>query len=161
MSLFRQGVQEAGLILLAACVLGFSYTATSKKGIFAEAREKSAAQHSSAANSLPMIGLDEARSLFENGQALFIDARHEFDYKLGHIKGAINIPLNEYDAKKSILAEYAKEKIIIAYCDGAECNSSIELAARLFADGFTSVKIFFGGWREWSGGQLPVEQSSS
>lgn len=160
MSTFQQGVREAGLIVLAACVLGFSYTATFKKGIFAEASKKTNAQHSAPGNNLPMIELAEAKTLFEGGSTLFIDARHEFDYRLGHVKGALNIPLKEFDTRKSIVADYQKDKTIIVYCDGAECNSSVELAAKLFVDGFTNVKIFFGGWREWTANQLPTEKSA-
>jgi rhodanese-related sulfurtransferase len=159
LSQFQQGLREAGFILLTACVLGFSYTATFKKGIFAESNLNSPARAPASANQLPMINLAEATGLFDAGQTVFIDARHEFDYKLGHIKGAVNIPLKDYEAYRDSLAAYSKDKSMVAYCDGAECNSSIELSAKLLAAGYTNVKIFYGGWKEWTGGKLPTKKS--
>lgn len=159
MSLFQQGIREAAWILLAATVLGFAYTATFKKGLFSdESKESTTLPHKANAN-LPLIDLATARSLFESSSALFIDGRHEFDYKLGHIKGAVNLPLKDFEARKAFLASLPKDKTLVTYCDGAECNSSIEVAAKLFAEGFTDVRIFFGGWNEWNAHQLPTEQS--
>ena len=97
--------------------------------------------------------------MYQTGSALFVDARHDFDYKLGHIKGALNVPLKEYDGTKSLLASVPKDRLIIAYCDGAECNSSIELSAKLMNDGFKNVRIFFGGWHDWLSARLPTEKS--
>jgi rhodanese-related sulfurtransferase len=105
-----------------------------------------------------MISRDEARTFFESGSALFVDARHEFDFNLGHIKGALNVPLKDYDVKKSALSGVANDHLIIVYCDGAECNSSIELSVRLMKDGYRNVRIFFGGWRDWVDANLPIEK---
>lgn len=105
-----------------------------------------------------MISRDEARSFFESGSALFVDARQDFDFSLGHIKGALNVPLKDYDVKKSAINGIPKDRLIIAYCDGAECNSSIELSVKLMKDGYRNVRIFFGGWREWVDANLPTEK---
>jgi len=149
--LLRRAAREASLLLLAAVILSFSYTALTGKGIFAETPTPS---HSSP----PLIHLAEAQKIFESQGAIFIDARHSFDYRLGHIKGAINIPLAEYDQMKEAINAIPKEKEIVVYCDGAECNSSIQFAVKLSSEGFNSVKIFFGGWREWEAKSLPVEK---
>ena len=126
-----------------------------EKGIFAEEVPSARPQPV-----LPLIHLDEATVLFHSGEALFIDARHAFDYRLGHIKGAINIPLAEYDRMKEAIDAIPKEKTIVVYCDGAECNSSIRFAVKLSEEGFGNVKIFFGGWREWDGKSLPTEKGA-
>jgi rhodanese-related sulfurtransferase len=159
LSPFQQGMREAAWILLAATVLGFSYTASFKKGFFRAAADEQVTLHNRPSPNLPIIDLAFARGLFESGAALFVDGRHEFDYQLGHIKGAINIPLKEFERRKSLLASLPKDRTIVTYCDGAECNSSIELAARLYAEGFTDVRIFFGGWNEWNAQRLPTERS--
>lgn len=159
MSLFQQGIREAAWILLTASVLGFSYTATFKKGLFRDTSKDSVTLLDRTNANLPIIDLATARGLFESGSALFVDGRYEFDYKLGHIKGAINIPLKDFEVLRASLASLPKDKTIVTYCDGAECNSSIELAAKLFTEGFTDVRIFFGGWNEWNAHQLPTEKS--
>lgn len=145
------------MIVLAATALGFIYTAATEKGIFATSSNATVHAVNTGPNAPLMISSEEAQKFFEESSALFVDARHEFDFKLGHIKGAINIPLKEFDARKETLASISKDKAVVAYCDGAECNSSIELAAKLHALGFTNVKIFFGGWREWEAHHLPTE----
>lgn len=147
------------MILLAATVLGFIYTAATEKGIFAKSSDTIGSTASAGPHAPIMVSTEEAQKFFEESNALFIDARHEFDFKLGHIKGAINIPLKDFDVRKETLASVPKDKPVIAYCDGAECNSSIELASKLHVLGFTTVKIFFGGWREWEAHHLPTETS--
>jgi len=150
-----QALREAGVLIVVAAALGFIYTAATEKGLFARApRSKTIPR--TAAETPAMISFAEARTMYESGSATFVDARHEFDFKLGHIKGAINVPLAEYELKKSALDGTAKDHLIVAYCDGAGCNSSIELSVKMMKDGFTNVRIFFGGWREWNDAGLPT-----
>lgn len=147
------------MIALAGTVLGFVYSASTETGLFAPASKLTRTSEPPEGKAPAMISLDEAKLLFESGKVVFIDARHEFDYKLGHIKGAINVPLKELDVRKETITAYPIDQTFVAYCDGADCNSSIELAAKLHAMGFINVKIFFGGWREWQDGGLPTESS--
>ncbi len=158
MTRFRQALREATALVLLAAALGFIYTAATEKGLFARTTP--------AKTSLPvgahtpsMISRDEAWSYYQAGTATFVDARHDFDFKLGHIKGALNVPLKDYDLRKSALDGIPPDHLIVAYCDGAECNSSIELSVKLMKDGYTNVKIFFGGWREWEAANLPIEKT--
>lgn len=154
--MFRQGIREALLITAAAAVLGFGYTFLTEKGFFARART----DHSTLIGRSPSsIDLNESRALFESGKALFIDSRHAFDFKRGHIRAALNIPLTEMDSMQKTIASLPRDKTLIVYCDGAECNSSIELASKLHAQGFGGVRIFFGGWQEWTSQKLPAEVS--
>lgn len=153
----RQAFREAGMLLCFATALGFLYSAATGKGLFADPAETATLLTGDHAPVL--ISLDEARTLFESGEALFIDSRHEFDYQLGHISGAVNIPLKEIENKKDSLSSVPKDKLLIVYCDGAECNSSIELSSKLFQSGYSNVRIFFGGWREWEAARLPIVAS--
>jgi rhodanese-related sulfurtransferase len=152
-----QAFREAGVLLLVATALGFMYTAATEKGLFAHLAATLPAQADGLLTPT-MVTRDQAHAYFDSGKALFIDARHEFDYNLGHIKGAISIPLNVYQTKKSVLDTIPKNRLLVAYCDGAECNSSIELSVKLAKEGYTDVKIFFGGWREWTESNLPIDK---
>jgi len=89
---------------------------------------------------------------------LFIDARHDFEYKMGHVRGAVNIALKDIDTRRNLLESISKEKMLIVYCDGAECNSSIELAIKLIELKFVNVKVFFGGWQEWKASNLSIDK---
>ena len=161
----RQAFREAGMLLFFATALGFLYTAATGKGLFADPASASSVEPAKTATPLTgdhapvLISLDEARNLFESGEVLFIDSRHEFDFQLGHISGAVNIPLKEIENKKDSLSSVPKDRLLIVYCDGAECNSSIELSSKLFQSGYSNVRIFFGGWREWEAARLPIVAS--
>lgn len=155
----RRALREAGVLLFTAAALGFLYTAATEKGLFADANVPTSPL--SGEHAPVLVPLKEARTYFESGEALFIDSRHEFDYKLGHIRGAMNLPLKEFGEKQELLPTMPKDKLLIVYCDGAECNSSIELSSKLFQSGYSNVKIFFGGWREWEAAGLPMVHSNN
>lgn len=61
----------------------------------------------------PRISLEDAKKAFDEGNAVFVDTRYADAYKMEHVKGAINIPANEFDTRYS---EVPKGKKIIAYC---------------------------------------------
>lgn len=154
----REALREAGLLLVVAAGLGFIYTAATEKGVFS--RPSALKTWTVRPGQAPlMTSNQEAWSLYQGGKAIFVDARHEFDFKLGHIKGAVNIPLKDFESKKAALDTIPKDKLIVAYCDGAECNSSIELSVKLAMNGFRNVRIFFDGWRDWTAMNLPTEKS--
>jgi rhodanese-related sulfurtransferase len=142
------------LLITAAIVLGFAYTFVTKQGFFSENKPTLSA----ATPNMEMISIEKAKELYESQGALFVDARHDFEYKMEHIHGAINIALKEVDTHRILLEGTPKEKILIVYCDGVECNSSIELALKLMELKFTNVKVFFGGWQEWKANNLPIDK---
>jgi rhodanese-related sulfurtransferase len=150
----RQVLFEALLLIAAAIVLGVAYSLVTKQGFFSNTQPV----HPAADSGLEMISLIKAKDLFESNNVLFVDARHEFDYQAGHIRGAVNIALKNYDSHFPRLNNISKNKLLVVYCDGAECNSSVELSVKLMEAGFTNVKIFFGGWQEWISAKLPTEK---
>lgn len=104
------------------------------------------------------IKLEQAYSLFNKG-ILFIDARDEADYLAGHITNAINIPFDDFDNHKQKLESISKNKPVVIYCAGTECDLSILLGNLLFDEGYKQVYIFFGGWNEWLDANYPVKHS--
>ena len=102
--------------------------------------------------------LPEAEELFSMNESLFIDSRNAEAFKAGRIYGAVNIPYEE-KTDISFLSEFSipKEKSLVVYCDGSECQSSMGLSKFLREQGFTDIKVFFGGWKEWQMEGLPVE----
>lgn len=157
MSRLRQSSREGLGIILCATVLGFAVTAIRDKGVFAGESPATSATRQPPGDSPTMIHLPQAIALYESGQGLFIDARHALEYRRGHIRGAINLPLHEFEIRRSQVDSLPRDKVLITYCDGVECNSSIGLAARLREAGFSGVKIFFAGWNEWQQQNLPSE----
>ena len=59
------------------------------------------------------INAEELHDLWEKNEVLIVDTRNEAAYKQSHIKGAILIPSNEFEARAD---ELPKNKMIVAYC---------------------------------------------
>jgi len=102
-----------------------------------------------------------AKGLFER-KALFIDARTKAEFDSVHVKGAINIPFEEFHAKSvegraEVMRKYNKEGIIVVYCKGGKCEVSIDLAYEIAKLGFNSVNIYRGGIAEWKEKGYPTE----
>jgi hypothetical protein len=62
----------------------------------------------------PRITVEEARKMVADGKAIIIDVRGTDAYKLAHIKGALDIPLNRLEAGD--FKDLPKDKRVIAYC---------------------------------------------
>jgi len=108
------------------------------------------------------IKLDFAKLLFDKN-ALFIDARIPEEFNLGHVKGAINLPYEEFHKKTKeeraeVMKKFNKNGIIVCYCKGGDCEMSIDLAYDIAKLGFNSVNIYLGGYSEWEKAGYPVEK---
>ncbi|MBE0571683.1 MAG: hypothetical protein IH618_09085 [Ignavibacteriaceae bacterium] len=102
------------------------------------------------------ITLDQAYTLF-NKDVKFVDARDEADYLAGHITNSINIPFDDFDNHKQKLEMLSKEKPMVIYCGGTDCDLSILLGNLLFEQGYKQVYVFFGGWFDWLSANYPVK----
>ncbi|HHI02023.1 MAG: hypothetical protein DRP51_03380 [Candidatus Zixiibacteriota bacterium] len=115
-------------------------------------------------NDPPFISLDEAAALFQTPGVLFIDARDPEDFELDRIKGAINVPYDylpddDYEGYWENLAnEVPRDRIIVVYCSGTECELSLYLGRDMVHYGYRDVRIFYGGWNDWANAGLPKEQ---
>ncbi len=148
-------IRESVLLLLLSTVIGLGYAASSGQWLLSHTgdSERSSSPTSS------FISLEDAAFLHKKGLAIFIDARHEYDFRQGHIPGAINIPLSEFETDTTLIESLPRNKTVVTYCDGQECNSSVALAQMLLASGFTNVNIFFGGWNEWKSAHAEIEEA--
>ncbi|WP_180901597.1 ArsR/SmtB family transcription factor [Martelella soudanensis] len=82
-----------------------------------------------------------------------LDVRPSDEFAVGHVPGAVNIPLNELETR---LAELDPDHEIVAYCRGPWCVLSFEAVAALRARGF-KVRRLEDGLPEWRAAGLPVE----
>ncbi len=106
------------------------------------------------------ISLQETISAHSQKKALILDARESELFKEGHIPGARNLPYYEYEAKAAnVLGDVPADTPIIIYCEGVTCESSFFLGRDMQKTGYTSVRIFYGGFPEWQKAGLPLEKS--
>ena len=86
-----------------------------------------------------------------------LDVRPEDEYALGHVPGAINVPLQ---ALKNHLAKFNRSKEIVAYCRGPYCVLSFEAVALLRERGY-KVRRLEDGMPEWRAAGFPVVEGSA
>ena len=86
------------------------------------------------------------------GAVTVLDVRPPDEFALGHLPGAMNIPLGELEMR---LAEFDPGQEIVAYCRGPYCVLSYEAVAALRAHGF-KVRRLEDGLPEWRAAGLPV-----
>ncbi|MGI9036564.1 MAG: rhodanese-like domain-containing protein [Pyrinomonadaceae bacterium] len=73
----------------------------------------SAVQIATPDDGAPRITLADAKADYDAGRAIIVDARPADSYKVEHIKGAINIPLGDFEAEYKNIPTNKK---IIVYC---------------------------------------------
>lgn len=100
----------------------------------------------------PVSRDDLVRRMREDGVTI-LDVRPADEYALGHVPGAINIPLDELEAR---LAALDPDQEVVAYCRGPWCVLSFEAVAALRSRGFSARRLE-DGLPEWRAHGLPVE----
>ncbi|MBU3679360.1 MAG: HIT domain-containing protein [Candidatus Kapabacteria bacterium] len=95
------------------------------------------------------IGYDAFVRLMNAGPFYLIDARGAEKYAEGHIAGAVNIYGGEVQSRIPDLMQSPRDRIILIYCDGGECELSHHVADVLKQFSYGPIFIYTGGWAEW------------
>jgi rhodanese-related sulfurtransferase/peroxiredoxin len=101
-----------------------------------------------------------AKWVKSGNKPVVIDARDTEAYSESHIRGAVNIPLDQFKYKKA-LARVAKDATIVTYCSGPKCKAAHKAAQTLSSLGFSKVYVFSGGLEEWTKAGHPVAKAES
>jgi ArsR family transcriptional regulator len=104
-------------------------------------------------DSLEPVSRAELMERLRDGLVTVLDVRPEDEFALGHLPGAVNIPLS---ALSDRLAEFDPRREVVAYCRGPYCVLSYEAVALLRDRGFT-IRRLEDGYPEWRAAGLPVE----
>jgi ArsR family transcriptional regulator len=106
---------------------------------------------------LEAISRNELLQRTKEGLVTVLDVRPSEEFEIGHIPGAVNIPLPEL---KKRLNDLPKDQEIIAYCRGAYCVLSFETVAALRKKGY-KVRRLEEGYPEWRAEGLPIETKAA
>jgi rhodanese-related sulfurtransferase len=162
--LWWKGFREATVILFFAGCLAFGFNSLREHSLPLPGSTKAvdsslaAVNEPDGSNAIGDMSIEKAVRLFEEGAALFVDARSEADYRAGHIKGAVNIPDLDFENYiGSFLEKTAAETVLITYCEGDACTLSKSLAEKLSLAGFESVFHLKNGWGQWKERGLPID----
>jgi rhodanese-related sulfurtransferase/DNA-binding transcriptional ArsR family regulator len=104
-------------------------------------------------DSLEAVSRDELLAQTRAGFVTVLDVRPRDEFDLGHLPGAVNIPLRDLETR---LAEIDPSREIVAYCRGPYCVLSYEAVAALRTKGFKARRLE-DGFPEWRAAGLPVE----
>lgn len=102
---------------------------------------------------LEPVSREELAARLRTESVTLLDLRPEDEFALGHLPGALNIPLDQLEAR---LAELPEGREVIAYCRGPYCVLSFEAVALLRARGLP-VRRLEDGFPEWRAAGMAVE----
>jgi len=108
-------------------------------------------------DSLEPVSRDELMRRLRAGSVTVLDVRPPDEFALGHIPGAVNVPLS---ALSRHLSAFKRSREIIAYCRGTYCVLSFEAVALLREKGF-KVRRLEDGMPEWRAAGFPVVEGSA
>ncbi|MCF8070346.1 MAG: rhodanese-like domain-containing protein [Desulfobacterales bacterium] len=99
-----------------------------------------------------------AKQLYDTKKFVFVDARSDEDYEEGHVKGAVSLPIGQFDELIfSFLDQYLTDTMIVTYCSGRACDESHQLAKLLEGFGYEQVNIMIDGYPAWQERGFPIE----
>jgi ArsR family transcriptional regulator len=104
-------------------------------------------------DALEPVSRTDLISRLRDGLVTILDVRPEDEFALGHLPGALNIPLGKLEQR---LGELPAGREVIAYCRGPYCVLSFEAVAALRARGYR-VRRLEDGYPEWKAAGLPIE----
>jgi rhodanese-related sulfurtransferase len=90
-----------------------------------------------------------------DGSALLLDVRPEAEFRTGHLRGALSIPLDQLRRR---LSELPQNRQIVAYCRGPYCLFASDAVRTLRRNGFNAIR-YEEGVSDWLVAGLPVEMS--
>jgi DNA-binding transcriptional ArsR family regulator len=106
---------------------------------------------------LEPVGVQELKARLDDPQVLVLDVRPREEYRAGHIRGALSVPVPDLDG---LLSQLPRDREWIAYCRGPYCVYSDEAVALLRKRGFSARRLEVG-LPEWRAAGLPVETADA
>lgn len=126
-------------ILLALCVLILCWTNASAKSV-----------------GVGLISTEDLKKDLDTGiEMTVVDARNPEEFQEVHIKGAISLPVKQWDKFVSRLPSDRATKIVF-YCNGVKCGKSKKAAKKAIAMGYENVLIYAEGMPVWEEKGLPI-----
>jgi rhodanese-related sulfurtransferase len=95
-----------------------------------------------------MINAESAKKMMDDCSVKILDVRTPEEFKGGHLKGAVLIPVTEINQRISELSS-VKDSALLVYCHSGGRSSSASQILR--GHGFTKVYNLQGGVTAWNG----------
>jgi rhodanese-related sulfurtransferase len=142
-------------IVIVGMGLGLAWNAASGRG-FALSRNAFLRP----GDQLVEIPVAEAKQRLEQG-ALVLDVRGWEFYKMGHIPGSLNLPMEDFEnAFRKLEPRLRGSFDIVVYCAGYGCEASHIVARQLKEQGVHAV-ILNEGWPAWQDAGYPTREGET
>ncbi|MGH6619919.1 MAG: rhodanese-like domain-containing protein, partial [Alphaproteobacteria bacterium] len=106
-------------------------------------------------DALEPISREDLLGRLHDDNVTVLDVRPEDEFALGHLPGALNIPLEKLEYSLTALPN---DQEIVAYCRGPYCILSFEAVSALRSKGYT-VRRLEDGFPEWKAAGFEIEPS--
>lgn len=105
------------------------------------------------------IDREELKTKIDRGDKFYlVETLAEEKFHEGHLPGAVNLPPERIgEVVQNILPDHERE--IVLYCGSSTCMASLNAAEELVQQGYTNVRRYVGGKKDWMEGGLPMEMS--
>ena len=109
---------------------------------------------------VPSLNLQEVHDVWQQGEALFLDARSPEEFAELHIPKAANLPPAKLsDLQNTGILGLPRDRLIVVYCAKVQCDSALKVARHLQTLGFRRVTAFLGGFKAWDEAGYEVDTS--
>ncbi|MCE5300810.1 MAG: rhodanese-like domain-containing protein [Spirochaetia bacterium] len=112
-------------------------------------------EEAASAEEIVDINLEEAKFLYDNMLANFIDVDYPDKYDAIRIDRAVNIPVDKLDEMLSGYAGYLNRKPAVVYCHGTGRKSKIA-AEKMYQAGYKKVLRFVPALPQWEEAKYPI-----
>jgi rhodanese-related sulfurtransferase len=148
----RIAIREAVIILVVVVLVSLVFNSLRKNGIPLVAEEEAFRIRTRA----EFIAVEDARRLFDQGRAIFIDAREPEMYGVLHVEGALNLPASaQHDQDVAWLR--AADSYVICYGSEQSPRPAGVIADYLLDIGVRRVRVLLGGLGAWEKSGFPTE----
>lgn len=143
---------RAALFLVLAVAVGAAYNAANPLGLpWLPSPGNRVAIPRAFETRLPQIDALQAMSLYETGNALFVDSRDAADYAKDHIPGAVNLPMRKWgELWPQAESQLPRDRTLVLYCYGAHCGLSTRQGKALLEEGYEDLVVLDYGWSTWT-----------
>jgi rhodanese-related sulfurtransferase/DNA-binding transcriptional ArsR family regulator len=102
------------------------------------------------------IDSEQLAARISAGDVMVVDVRPPVEYAAGHLPGAVNIPVDDLEAR---MAEIPRGKEVVAYCRGPYCVFAHDAVRLLRRHGRRASRLT-DGVTEWTLADLPIETTA-
>jgi rhodanese-related sulfurtransferase len=144
------------LLLAVAVVLGATANAISPRGLsWTRPLGRGVSEEAIAAGLLP-VDLNTVKSLLNDPNVLFVDARAPEEFATGRLPRAVNVPPDRGNGTARLTK--TMDQPIVVYCANEFCEAALKVGATFKNDGRRNVAIFVDGYEAWWNAGGAVDQ---